>query len=114
VQNPPRVPITIECGDLFDHEGLLLFRQLGGNGQGQNFLRCTLGVGKRPLPIAKVGEARLQMQRERVVDLRADPILTQVLAQGVPPRSADDKLVVDVAGRVLGHEHLGGKRRRRE
>ncbi len=47
--------------------------------------------------VLKIGEALLQMQRHRIVDLRADPALCQELPQRVAALHAQDVLVEDVA-----------------
>src|SRR5437868_3852942 len=51
---------------------------------------------------AEIGEAGLEVERRRVVDLGLDPAVLQVVAQGVASRGAHHEMVPDVAGRVVG------------
>ena len=61
-------------------------------------LRGGLGDGEVAGLVAEGGEAGLQVERDRVVDLGPDLAARQVVAQGVADRGrdADDVLVVDV------------------
>src|SRR3954468_4115347 len=60
------------CAEVRVHRGHdlveLRSRQLGIDRQRQHFLRGTLALRALPLLVAEVGEARLEMERKRVVD----------------------------------------------
>jgi hypothetical protein len=105
---PPR---RVEARDLLEHVRLLRLAQLGVDGQRQRLARRRLRARERALALLEVGEARLQVEGHRVVDLGADAGLGEVLAQRVAARRADDELVVDVTGRVVGQADLGGEAR---
>src|SRR3954463_14956985 len=55
-----------------DHRVLLLAAELGLDGQRDHPLGGRLAGRKRAAPVAQVGEAGLQMQRERIVPRVAD------------------------------------------
>ena len=58
--------------------------------------------GEVALFVAKGGEAGLEMEREWVVDLAADLVVGEVLAECVAAWGSDDILVEDVAGAWVG------------
>ena len=58
--------------------------------------------GEVALLVAEGGEAGLEMEREGVVDLAADFLVGEVLAECVAAGGADDVLVEDVAGAWVG------------
>ena len=53
---------------------------------------------KVALFVAEARQTRLQVQRQRVVNLAADLTVGEVLPQSVPPRRANDVLMEDMAG----------------
>ena len=61
-----------------------------------------LADGEVALFIAEAGKAGLEMKREGVVDLAADFLVGKVLAERVAAWGADDVLVEDVAGALIG------------
>ena len=67
----------------------------------------TLGVRERAGFVAKMGKARLKVERKRVIDFGANAVGSQVLAQAIPPGSANDELVVDMPGHVERNHELG-------
>ena len=72
----------------------------------------ALRVGERAADVTERGEALLQVKRNRVVDLRADPGLRQVRPQRIAPGDPDDVLVEDVVPvRRLGREADAAGRR---
>ena len=97
---------AVELLDRLDDVGLLVFGELGVDGQRQRFLGRALRVRERARPIVEVLVADLQMQGRRVIDLGADSVLLQEGPELIPLRDADDVLVVDVA--VLGGDRGQG------
>ena len=57
-------------------------------------------VGEVSLFVAEMGEAGLQVEGQRVVDLAADLAVGEVLAEGIAAGGADDVLVEDVVRRA--------------
>ena len=90
---------------------LLIFAQLGEDGQGQDFAGGALGFGETAFRVAETLERRLQMERDGVVDLRADFALGEELAQAVAAVGADDVLVPDVMGarNLVGQDDAVGR-----
>src|SRR5207245_7016035 len=86
-----------EVLDRLDDVGLLVFGELGVDGQRQRLLGRALRVRERARPIAEALVADLEMQGQWVVDLGADSLLLQEGPQLIPPLDPDDVLVVDVA-----------------
>src|SRR5262249_61524016 len=66
-------------------------------------------MGKRAAAVPEIGETRLQVERDGVVNLVADPLAVEVRLQRVAFRRADDELVVDVA--AIGGGGRGAGRR---
>ena len=58
--------------------------------------------GEVALLVAEVSQAGLQVQGDRVVDLAADFLFGQVVAEFVAAGSADDVLMKDVSGARVG------------
>src|SRR4029077_641297 len=75
----------------------LCFAQFRKDRQRERLCGGLLGVRKIPGLASKVGKARLQVQRYRIVDLRADAVLGQELPQRLALAHPDHVLVVDVA-----------------
>ena len=65
------------------HRLLLVFAQLGEDGQGQDFASRTLGFREAAFGIAQALQCVLQVQRDGVVDLRADLAASEELAQRI-------------------------------
>ena len=59
-------------------------------------------TGKSPCLVSQIRVARLQVQRQRIVDLGSDAHRLQVRLQGIALRAADHELVVDMARLILG------------
>ncbi len=59
-------------------------------------------MGEVSFFVAEMGEAGLQVEGQRVVDLAADLAVGEVLAEGIAAGGADDVLVEDVAGALVG------------
>src|SRR3954462_10217959 len=67
--------------------------QLGEDLQGEHLGRGALALRALALAVAQVGEARLEVQRERVVDRGADPARLEERLQLVPAGHANRVLV---------------------
>src|SRR5271165_152249 len=87
-----------ELADRAHNVTLLGVGQLRVNGQGDGFASSRLGVGKVAGFIPQRGEADLQVERDRVVDLGTDLPRSEVVPERVTEegRNPDDELVVDV------------------
>src|SRR5215471_20694093 len=86
---------AIECPHVMDDLVDLVGGELWIDGQRQHFGRRTLRLGAAPGLVAEVGEARLQVQRQRIVDRRADALRLEIILKLVPARDADGVLVED-------------------
>src|SRR5687767_12828188 len=84
--------------DLRGDVGHLGTRQLGVDGQRDGLPGRRFRLREVPVTVTEVGEALLEMERPRVVDLVADARLAQRLLERVALGRADDELVVDVTG----------------
>src|SRR5687768_4589675 len=73
-----RLSRRIESGDLRDHVFLLVFGQLGEDGQRHGLAGGALGFGEIAFAIAEILKALLLVQRQRVVDLGPDIALREV------------------------------------
>ena len=80
-----------------DDRVLLRGGQLAVDRNRQALARRALGVRERARPVAEIGEAGLQVERHRVVDLVADAPRVEMALQRVALRRPDDELVEDVA-----------------
>src|ERR1035437_6117124 len=87
---------TQKLGDGGDDGLLFVLAQLGEDGQGQDLSRRSLGLGEAALAVAEALQRRLQMERDGVVNLRADLALGQKSAQPVAAGGADNILMPDV------------------
>ena len=76
---------------------LLVFAEFGEDGQGEDLAGGALGLGEAALFVAETLERRLQMERDGVIDLRADFALGEELAQAIAAVGADNVLMPDVA-----------------
>src|SRR5689334_13719305 len=63
---------AIERSDGIDHLVQLRAGELGIDGQRQDLLCRFLRLGALPFPVAEIREARLQVERKRIVDRRTD------------------------------------------
>src|SRR5262245_38423305 len=78
-------------------DGLLLFeRQLTVDWNSERLVGGLLGVREVAAPIAEIGEARLQMERYRVIDFVANALLVEMPLERVALGRLDHELVVDV------------------
>ena len=84
--------------DRTDDEPLLLVAELRIERQRERFTGGRFRVGKIARLVAQRLEAKLQVERDRVIDLRADLSRRQIFTQRVAKQSghADDILIVDV------------------
>ena len=109
----PNVRSMEELGDSADDRLLLLLGEFREDRQGQRFFGGQFGLGQIALPPAEVFETLLHVERNGIVDLRADAARGEVLPQGVAlaTRCADHKLIPDMpaAGFVSGHGHVAGE-----
>ncbi len=92
-----------EFGDGGDYGLLLVFAEFGEDGQGEDFAGGAFCLGEVALGVAEGLEGLLQVERDRVVDLRADFAGGEEFAQGVAASGADHILVPDMmaAGNFL-------------
>src|SRR6185369_6931173 len=109
---PTTVMFTLlreECLDARHDFVELLTRQLREDRQRQHFLRGALTLGKLTFLVAEVREAGLEVQRERIVDRRADATFLEERLQRVA-------LAAGNAQRVLVEDRLVFRRdvRRRD
>ena len=79
---------------------LLFGGEFGEHREGEGFAGGAFGFGEVALFIIKVAEAVLEVERDGVVDLRADAVLFEVRGERVALAvgDADDVLVEDVRG----------------
>ena len=78
------------------HAGLLVGGDLGEDRQREDLPRRLLGDREAPRTEAKVRERPLEVDRDRVVDLRADAVGVEPLDHLVAVRDADDVEMKDV------------------
>src|SRR5262245_21888381 len=71
----------VEGGNSVDNLVQLRARQFGKHWEGDDFLRSALGLGKGAFLVPEVRKARLEMQRQRVVNRCADLPRCQVLLE---------------------------------
>ena len=62
-----------EVGDCGDHRVLLHFGEFWIDGQGEHLPTGGFGCGKVALLVAEIGEGFLEVQRNRIVNLRGMP-----------------------------------------
>src|SRR5579863_5030306 len=77
--------LAVKVRDALHHPSLLIFGELRKNGQGQHFFGCTFSLGEISLAVSQIYEARLQMQRDGIINLRPDLARGEELAQFVTP-----------------------------
>ena len=88
--------LFIKCCDLLDHIFYLLAGQLGKNRQRQRFLRGFFRFRIIALFAAEKLEAVLKMQAQRIVNRRADAVLSRCSFKASLLFRADDKLIIDM------------------
>src|ERR1041385_161781 len=90
-----RPPATspIKSANRLDHAVELRPRQLRINRQRDPLARGLLGLGQRPFLITQVREARLAVQRDRIVHGVPDPFLLEVRLELVAPLGAQGVLL---------------------
>src|SRR5262245_11372617 len=90
--------LPVESVDRVDDVTLVLFRQFGIDRQRQGLVRGRLGVGEGAAGVSECGEAALEMERDRIVDLGPDPPVRQAGTERVAERrrDPDDELIVYV------------------
>jgi hypothetical protein len=76
-----------ELANRADDEPLLLVGELGVKRQRNGLTRGGFGVGKITRRVTQRREARLQVERDGVVDLGADLARREIVAQRVADRS---------------------------
>src|SRR4029450_8654059 len=87
--------------------------ELAVDRDGEAFIGGPLGVRERAAAVAETREARLQMERHRVINLVADAVLVEVPLERVALGRPDDELVEDVpvARRLLRQRERPGQLR---
>jgi hypothetical protein len=98
-----------EGSHCLDHFVELRRGEFGKNGQRQHFERRAFGLGTLPLQVPEIREARLQVQRERIVDRAADTAILEMRLQRLALRHPDRVLVVDrgVGGIDKRRDYIG-------
>jgi len=76
---------------------LLIFRQLRIDGESQHLLRGLLRNGEIPSTIFQKRVTFLQMEGDGIIDVRANPFLSQELLQTVSFWDTDHILMKDMA-----------------
>src|SRR5512141_2346848 len=87
--------VAIELSHRLDDFVELARRQLGVNGKRNHFFRRFLALRKRSLGISEILEARLEMERERIVNRIAYSLLLQLFLKFVTSRDPKGVLIVD-------------------
>src|SRR3954468_24763198 len=80
----------------------LLAGELREDRQREDLPGGALALGELTGLVAQIGEAGLQVERERVVDRRADAALLEEGLERVPPAARDPERVLVEDGLVLG------------
>lgn len=88
--------LTQKLRDSINHGLLLVFTEFGEDGQRQHFAGSALGFRKAAFDIAKRFQGLLQVERDGVVDFRADLASGEEFAKLVAAGGADDVLMPDV------------------
>src|SRR4030042_2860791 len=81
---------------IYDHR-LLILRQFGIKGKSQHFLRSLLRNGEIPSTIFQEGVTFLHMEGNGIIDVRANPFLSQEFPQTVSFGDTDHILMKDMA-----------------
>ena len=68
---------------------LFVFPEFGKHGQGENFSSGAFGLGEVAFAMSEVNETVLQVQRDRIVNFRADLTGVEEFAEFVAAVSAD-------------------------
>src|SRR3954469_10717735 len=94
----------VESADGIDDFVELAAVEFREDGQRQNFLRRALGFGTAAFAVSEVREARLEMQRQWIVNRRANLLALQICLQVIAPVGAnsilvEDRLVLGIDGR---------------
>ena len=89
----------VEVGDGVDDLVLMGVSEFGVDGEGQSLLAGLLGMGELAGAIAEISEGLLQVEAERVVDLRRNTGQAQRLFEFVATFGTDRELIVDVVVR---------------
>src|SRR5215472_234168 len=85
-----------ELADGPHHSFLLSGRELAVDRQREAAGGGPLGFRKLSAAMTKLGETGLQMERDGIVDLRADAAFLEMRSEPVAVRGANDELVIDV------------------
>ena len=85
--------LRIEFGDRLHHPALLCFRQLRKHRQRKHFAGGAFGFGEISFAVSQISETGLQVERNRIIDFRADLQIGQELAQLVAALGANHVLV---------------------
>src|SRR2546426_12547865 len=99
-----------ERGYGVDHAALLRGRELAVDRQRQSRRRRRFSCRKVAFLVAEICEARLQVERQRIVNLRSDTVRRKALLQTVTISSSNDELIEDVSsvGRFRRQHDLVG------
>src|SRR5688572_5148741 len=90
-----RFSVAIELPDGSDDCVELRLGQLRIDRKRQNLLRRALAFGERTLGVLEIGEARLQVKRQRIVDRMTDALRLEMGGELIAARHAKRVLVVD-------------------
>src|SRR4029079_7674789 len=83
----------IKCSHVFDYLVELSVRQLRVDRQRENFTGRALGLRTASSFVTEVREAGLQVERQRIIDRAADPLLLEETLKLVTPRNAQRVLI---------------------
>src|SRR5687768_3842100 len=87
--------VAIELSDA-GHDCIeLSFSQLRVDRKRQNLLRRALAFGERALGVLEIGETRLQVKRQRIVDRMTDALRLEMRGQLIAARDPKRVLIVD-------------------
>src|SRR5580704_1603346 len=94
------VLVPVETGDRLNYGYLLSLSKFWIHGQSQNLSAGRFRIGELAHRIAKIRERRLQVQWERVINLRWNSGDAKVFAKSVALFAANRELIVNVPRRA--------------
>src|SRR5687767_9675440 len=90
-----RILSLVKVTDGADHFVLLCARELGKDGYRDHFASGSFGFRQRSFLVSEIREARLEVQRQRIVDRVANLLRAQMRLELVAPLDAQRVLVED-------------------